>query len=113
MDNTNNSSVTPNSQLDVSGVLPSSDWISARWRPAMGWMYMAVCVFDFIVFPIFWTVAQGFMKNTLVEWEPLTLKSTGLFHFAMGAVLGINAWSRGQEKMTAMNTTITSDSVQK
>lgn len=34
------------------------------------------------------------------QWDPLTLKGAGLFHLAMGAVLGVAAWSRGQEKMS-------------
>jgi hypothetical protein len=93
--------IDPNTH--IVGSLPSSDWMSAKWRPAMGWMYMAVCIFDFIVFPILWTGAQGVVHNTLVQWDPITLKSGGFFHMAMGAVLGVAAWSRGQEKITAMN----------
>ena len=85
--------------------LPTTDWMSAKWRPAMGWMYMAVCIFDFIIFPILWTMIQAYDHQGVigVEWEPLTLKGGGLFHVAMGAVLGVAAWSRGQEKITAMN----------
>jgi len=33
-----------------------SDWFKKTWRPSMGWMYMAVCVFDFIFFPIAWSL---------------------------------------------------------
>jgi len=25
------------------------DWMNSKWRPAMGWMYMAVCIFDFVL----------------------------------------------------------------
>jgi hypothetical protein len=87
------------------GMLPSADWVSAKWRPMMGWMYMTVCIFDFIIFPILWTLVQVYDHQGLVtaEWSPLTLKGGGLFHMAMGAVLGVAAWSRGQEKITAMN----------
>lgn len=86
-------------------ILPGGDWMSAKWRPAMGWMYMAVCIFDFIIFPILWTLIQAYDAQGVVttEWDPLTLKGGGLFHVAMGAVLGVAAWSRGQEKITAMN----------
>ena len=35
------------------------DWMQNKWRPAMGWMYMMVCVFDFIVFPILWAIVQS------------------------------------------------------
>lgn len=79
------------------------DWMNAKWRPAMGWMYMTVCIFDFIVFPIFFTVVQFWeveaANDAFRQWQPLTLSGAGLFHMAMGAVLGISAWSRGQEKI--------------
>lgn len=39
--------------------------------------------------------------NVTEAWSPLTLQGAGLFHLAMGAILGVTAWSRGQEKMTA------------
>jgi len=86
-------------------ILPGGDWMSSKWRPAMGWMYMTVCIFDFIIFPIFWTIVQSIDNQGLVtsQWSPITLQGNGLFHMAMGAVLGVAAWSRGQEKITAMN----------
>ena len=77
------------------------DWMKEKWRPAMGYMYMAVCIFDFIIFPILWSVAQALVNGGQVtaQWSPLTLEGAGLFHMAMGAVLGVAAWSRGQEKI--------------
>ena len=86
-----------------SAILPSNDWISVTWRPMMGIMYMIVCIFDFILFPIAWSSGQALLHTTVTEWNPLTLQGAGLFHMAMGAVLGVAAWSRGQEKITAMN----------
>jgi hypothetical protein len=26
---------------------------NTKWRPAMGWLYLAVCAFDFVIFPIY------------------------------------------------------------
>jgi Holin of 3TMs, for gene-transfer release len=89
-------------EITRSGAAPSNDWLSAKWRPMMGWMYMAVCIFDFILFPIAWSVGQALLHLPMTEWEPLTLKGAGLFHMAMGAILGVAAWSRGKEKITAM-----------
>lgn len=81
----------------------SAEWFNKRWRPAMGWMYMMVCIFDFVLFPIMFTVVQFWeteaMNDAFRQWQPLTLQGAGLFHMAMGAVLGITAWSRGQEKI--------------
>lgn len=69
----------------------------------MGWMYMVVCIFDFIIFPIAWSLLQVSAEGVVTsQWDPLTLKGAGLFHMAMGAVLGIAAWSRGQEKIAGV-----------
>lgn len=76
------------------------DWLDRKWRPAMGWMYFVVCITDFIVFPVLWSILMKDHGNVITAWEPLTLKGGGLFHVAMGAVLGVAAWSRGQEKIT-------------
>jgi len=76
------------------------DWINRKWRPAMGWMYMAVCVFDFIIFPIIWSVLQATMNGSVTTpWQPISLQGAGLFHVAMGAVLGIAVYGRTKEKV--------------
>jgi hypothetical protein len=82
---------------------PLEDWMNRKWRPAMGWLYFVVCITDFIVFPVLWALFYSNTGNSIEAWEPLTLKGGGLFHVAMGAVLGIAAWSRGQEKMLGVN----------
>ena len=74
------------------------DWMNSKWRPMMGWLYMAVCAFDFVLFPILWSGLQAVMHVTqITQWQPLTLQGAGLFHIAMGAVLGIAAMGRTQE----------------
>ena len=79
-------------------------WMNSKWRPMMGWMYMAVCVCDFILFPILWSIHQAVDKGQVnLQWDPLTLKGAGLFHMAMGAVLGIAAFGRTQEKIAGAN----------
>jgi hypothetical protein len=32
-------------------------------------------------------------------WVPLTLQGGGMYHIAMGAILGISAFTRGKEKV--------------
>jgi hypothetical protein len=82
----------------------NSDWMNTKWRPMMGWMYMTVCAFDFMIAPILWSVLQALGNHGHVEtqWEPLTLQGAGLFHVAMGAVLGIAAYGRTQEKLSGV-----------
>jgi hypothetical protein len=75
------------------------DWMQKKWRPAMGWMYMIVCMLDMAIFPVLWSLLQVFTHQTITQWNPLTLQGAGLFHLAMGAVLGIAAWGRTQEKV--------------
>jgi len=58
------------------------------------------------VFPVLWSVLQVIQHTTITQWQPLTLQGAGLFHVAMGAVLGIAAFGRTQEKLAgaAQNT---------
>ena len=77
----------------------NEDWMVKKWRPAMGWCYMVICCLDMAIFPVMWNVVQVLTKAPITQWNPLTLQGAGLFHLAMGAVLGIAAWSRGQEKI--------------
>ena len=128
-----------NAEVLVKHDKESEDWINKKWRPAMGWMYMAVCVTDFIIFPIAWSVLQAATNGSvttpwqpislqggmymlvcmfdmivfpvlwsllqtmthtpITQWNPLTLQGAGLFHIAMGAVLGIAAYGRTKEKI--------------
>jgi hypothetical protein len=75
-------------------------WMQTLWRPAMGWMYMVVCVCDMIIFPVMWSLLQAALKQPVTQWNPLSLQGAGLFHIAMGAVLGIAAFGRTQEKLS-------------
>jgi hypothetical protein len=80
------------------------DWMNSKWRPMMGWMYMGVCIFDFVVAPVLWSTAQAiFHGGVNVQWQPLTLQGAGLFHISMGAVLGLAAYGRTQEKLAGAN----------
>ena len=78
----------------------NEDWMNSKWRPMMGWTYMLTCVADFVVFPVLWSLVQiiagGEVKS---QWSPITLQGAGLFHMAMGAILGIAAYGRTQEKL--------------
>lgn len=80
------------------------DWMNSKWRPMMGWMYMCVCSFDFVLAPILWSLTQSLFHGAVnVQWQPLTLQGAGLFHISMGAVLGIAAYGRTQEKLNGAN----------
>jgi hypothetical protein len=82
----------------------NEDWMNSKWRPAMGWMYMLVCTTDFVLFPVLWSLIQVVGGGEVrTQWSPITLQGAGLFHMAMGAILGIAAYGRTQEKMAGAN----------
>lgn len=71
-------------------------WLKQYWRPAIAWQYFAVCLFDFIVFPL---MSMHYLSQ---QWDPITLKEGGFYHLSMAAIIGVAAWTRGQEKITRM-----------
>lgn len=79
------------------------DWMTKKWRPMMALMYMICCLCDFAVFPIMFTIVQFWEEqasnDAFRQWVPITLQGGGLFHVAMGAVLGVSAFGRTQEKI--------------
>ena len=85
----------------------SEHWMKSYWRPAMGWLYMIICAFDFIIAPMLTMAMPLFLKylgSTTVQyaqWQSLTLQNGGLIHLAFGAILGITAYGRTQEKTAA------------
>lgn len=76
------------------------EWLQRKWRPAVAITYIVICSFDFIIFPISWAVFLHITGNTVNAWDPITLKGAGLFHASFGAILGVAAYTRGQEKIT-------------
>lgn len=87
--------------------MKKEDWLQNRWRPSIAWLYMAVCAFDFIVGPIFFTIVQFWetsaANDAFRQWAPMTLQGGGLFHISMCAVLGVSAHGRTQEKLAVTN----------
>jgi len=81
----------------------NTDWINNKYRPAMGWTYMIICIFDFIIAPIMWSIVQAIGNGGVVstQWAPLSLGGGGLLHVAFGAVIGISAFGRTKEKLAA------------
>ena len=78
----------------------SEDWMTSKWRPMMAITYMAINIFDFILGPVLFNLLQYWNPGQQIAmWQSLTLQGGGLIHIAFGAILGISAWTRGQEKI--------------
>jgi hypothetical protein len=85
---------------DVLVANDNTDFINKKWRPLMAFVYMLTCTMDFVVFPVLWSLLQALSKGSVtVQWQPLTLQGAGLYHMAMGAVLGVAAYGRTKEKL--------------
>ena len=84
-------------EIEVDNQLES--WINSKWRPAMSWVYLVICIMDFIIFPILWTILQAAMHQKVTQWEPITLDGAGLLHLSFGAILGVAAYGRTREKL--------------
>ena len=94
----------PAEEVKSESAKKNEDWMNSKWRPAMGWMYMAVCMADFVLFPVLWSLVQVIGGGRVeTQWSPITLQGAGLFHMAMGAILGIAAYGRTQEKLNGAN----------
>jgi len=91
--------------LDRKPILPKvtivdEPWIMRYWRPMMAWQYFLVCLCDFIIFPstaMYYASKYGVAEN--FKWDPITLSSGGFYHIAMGVIIGVAAYSRGQENL--------------
>lgn len=78
----------------------SQNWVKDSWRPMMGWCYMIICMFDFVVGPIVYNLMQFYKHgDSISQWHAISLEGGGLIHLSFGAILGIAAHSRGQEKL--------------
>lgn len=78
------------------------NWIQRFWRPAMGWTYITINIFDFIIAPAL--VLYLRLKGVEIDiWKSLTLENGGFIHLAFGAILGVSAHGRSKEKLNAKN----------
>ena len=80
--------------------------MTSKWRPMMAITYMMINIADFILFPILFTIVQFWevqaANDAFRQWTPLSLQGGGFIHIAFGAILGISAYTRGQEKVAAI-----------
>jgi hypothetical protein len=106
----------------------TEQWYSKSWRPAVAFVYMAICVFDFALLPLYFayinnnvmvtdlaTAALKFepaqqmsalrQMHDMLAWQPVTLQAHGLFHASMAALLGVSAYQRSKEKIAKLKNT--------
>lgn len=98
--------------------MTSSKWYQQVWLPFAAATYILICIFDFMIMPIYVTAHNSRIENAvfknlegkdlvafadmisknnqaLRQWNPLTLMGAGMFHLAFGALLTGGAITRG------------------
>lgn len=96
-------------------------WYQNTWLPCAAFIYLAICLFDFIIMPVYTAAHNGRIENRVVQilegkdaatfadsiikanqatrqWNPLTLLGGGMFHLALGSLLTGGAVTRGFAK---------------
>ena len=97
------------SHICFSGTYSSSNVMTDKWRWTALIVYLVICVYDFMVVPIYYGIARmgldladymshlqeiedplvqmEYLKKLVSQHEPFTLKGGGLFHLSFGAIL--------------------------
>jgi len=90
-------------------VCNNDHWFQNTWKPAMAWAYLVICVFDFIIAPVFFALLSAKTGMPHEPWVSLTLGQGGMFHIAMGAVIGVTAWGKSKERLSEIQKAMTGD----
>lgn len=98
-----------------------SKWYQELWLPSCAAVYLLICLFDFIVMPVYTAYSNTNIQSIIIskldakdigtfaddltkslsanhQWNPLTLMGSGLFHLAFGSLLTGGAVTRGFAK---------------
>lgn len=75
----------------------------AFWRPILSIIYTVIVLCDFVLFPLGFSILQTYLVLSgvgidFVQWQPMTLADSGLFHVVMGSFIGITSFTRSLEK---------------
>lgn len=87
------------------------------WRPVTAYIYLLICLVDFMVMPIVYeynrlssteiltiiehveedkrTQALEIMRSNERVWSPVTTQGGAIFHMSFGAIIGAAAFTRG------------------
>jgi len=73
-------------------------YLRQNWRPLLALVYGVICLADFVLFPITWPLYQQ------IAWISLTTQNGGMLHISFGGILAAAAYTRGKEKIAAIET---------
>ena len=71
-----------------------------KWRPSIGWLYFICVLYDFVIAPTGFQIAQTFAgAKEFHQWSPITLQGNAMFHISMLTIVGVTAYGRTKEKL--------------
>jgi hypothetical protein len=95
-----------------------------NWKVMTAYIYLFICMFDFVVMPIYIQMDYSHTKKQIAEliehepnkdfviqvmdkvpvkqWQPVTLVGGGLFHMAFGGIIGGIGITKGLERREAV-----------
>ena len=83
----------------------SNTELNTGWRTWLAYSYVIICMFDFCVGPIIFNFLQYYNPGQdVTAWTAVTLQGGGLYHLSMGAILGISAHGKTQERIATNKT---------
>jgi hypothetical protein len=82
---------------------PKEDWFQSHWKAAIAWQYFVVCLWDFMLAPLFMSWFSYATKTPPTVWVPLTTQAGGLYHLSMGAIVGVTSFSKSKEAIAVTN----------
>lgn len=91
--------ITLSTETKVLPDVGTQDWFVKYWRPLAAYVYLLICLFDFMFAPIFLGFFSWMTKAAYIPWVPLTIQGGSIFHLSFGAIIGVYAWGRSQEKL--------------
>jgi hypothetical protein len=77
----------------------SEHWLKEFWRPMCAIIYLAIVVFDFVIFPSVLAFLSFKHGQPYVQYQSITLQSGGLIHLSFGTILGLSAYTRGMAQI--------------
>jgi hypothetical protein len=76
------------------------DFFQSALRPLLGYCYIVICLFDFVLGPILFNVLEFLNTNNAISaYTSVTLQNGGILHLSFGSIIGISSHGRTKEKI--------------
>ena len=115
--------------MDIRFKVPKAGSISSGWKNITTFIYLIICMFDFLIMPLYIASDKPKFKDLVAmeneqrtammivmdrysAWEPLTLNGGGIFHISFGAILaGATVMGKGPKDKEGFHIIMEAESV--